>query len=74
MKPGGVLVYSTCTTEPEENIGLVRAFLEAHPEFHIEPAGSFVNAQLVHADGYVETLPHQHGMDGSFAIRLKKSP
>lgn len=74
VKPGGVLVYSTCTTEPEENIGLVRAFLAEHPEFHIEPAGSFVNPQLVHADGYVETLPHQHGMDGSFAIRLKKSP
>ncbi|MEX2189200.1 MAG: 16S rRNA (cytosine(967)-C(5))-methyltransferase RsmB [Bacteroidota bacterium] len=74
VKPGGILVYSTCTTEPEENIELVRSFLAEHPEFQIEPAGQFVNPQLVHADGYVETLPHQHGMDGSFAVRLKKSP
>jgi 16S rRNA (cytosine967-C5)-methyltransferase len=73
VKPGGVLVYSTCTTEPEENIGLVRDFLTRHPEFAVDPAQQFVNAELVHPDGYVETFPHKHAMDGSFAIRLKKS-
>lgn len=73
VKPGGILVYSTCTTEPEENIGLVREFLSKHPEFTVEPAQQFVKAELVHPDGYVETFPHKHGMDGSFAIRLKKS-
>lgn len=72
VKPGGVLVYSTCTTEPEENIGLVRSFLERHSEFSVENASQFVNPQLVHPDGYVETTPHRHGMDGSFAVRLKK--
>lgn len=72
VKPGGVLVYSTCTIEPEENIGVVREFLSRHSEFSIEPATSFVHPDLVHPDGYVETLPHKHAMDGSFAIRLRK--
>lgn len=73
VKPGGVLVYSTCTLEPEENIGLVRSFLASHSGFSIEPAGAFVNPQVVHPDGYVETFPHRQGMDGSFAVRLKRS-
>ena len=72
VKSGGVLVYSTCTTEPEENIEVIRTFLSVHPEFHIDPAAQFVNPQLVHADGYVETFPHRQGMDGSFAVRLRK--
>ncbi len=72
VKPGGVLVYSTCTTEPEENIDLVREFLAVHPEFNIDPAQQFIHSDLVHPDGYVETWPHKHGMDGSFAVRLKK--
>jgi len=73
VKPGGVLVYSTCTTEPEENMELVREFLVSHPEFSVEAASAFVNPQLVHPEGYVETLPHRHGMDGSFAVRLRKA-
>jgi 16S rRNA (cytosine967-C5)-methyltransferase len=73
VRPGGVLVYSTCTTEPEENMELVREFLASHSEFSIEPADRFVNPQLVHPEGYVETFPHRHAMDGAFAIRLKRS-
>ena len=72
VKPGGVLVYSTCTTEPEENVMNVRSFLEAHPEFRVEPAGEFVKQDVVQADGFVETFPHIHGMDGSFAVRFRK--
>ncbi len=73
VKQGGVLVYSTCTTEPEENFGMIRSFLERHAEFDIDSAARFANASLVTPDGYVETLPHRHGMDGSFSIRLKKT-
>ncbi len=73
VKPGGVLVYSTCTTEPEENFSVVTNFLAEHSEFVIENAGQFTNSKIVTSDGYVETFPHRHGMDGSFAIRLKKS-
>lgn len=72
VKPNGILVYSTCTTEPEENFLLVKSFLSSHPEFVIENANQFVDQRIVTSDGYVETLPHRDGMDGSFAIRLNK--
>jgi 16S rRNA (cytosine967-C5)-methyltransferase len=70
LKPGGVIVYSTCTTEPEENGDVVRKFLSAHPEFGIDHAANFVNKSLVSDAGCVETLPHRHHIDGSFAARL----
>ncbi len=73
VKSGGALVYSTCTIEPEENEAIVRELLTNHPEFHIEPADQFVDPQLVTRDGFVETYPHLHGMDGSFSARLRKS-
>lgn len=73
LKSGGTLVYSTCTIEPEENFILVKKFLEKHPEFSIDHASKYVNEKIVHPDGYVETYPHRHGIDGSFAIRLVKS-
>lgn len=72
VRPGGVLVYSTCTTEPEENEEIVRAFLANHPEFRPDHAGAFVSADLVTPEGFVRTFPHKHGMDGSFAARLVK--
>jgi 16S rRNA (cytosine967-C5)-methyltransferase len=73
VKPEGVLVYSTCTTEPEENFDVIKSFLTDHPEFSIEAAGQFVDSRVVSADGYIETFPHRNAMDGSFAIRLKKA-
>jgi 16S rRNA (cytosine967-C5)-methyltransferase len=73
LKPGGVLVYCTCTMEPEENQDIVRAFLAKHPEFLPEDARRFVGSELVGPEGYIETFPHRHGMDGSFAARLVKS-
>lgn len=73
VKPGGVLVYSTCTTEPEENGELVKNFLARHPEFTIESGADYVHNDLVTSQGAVETLPQKHGMDGAFAMRLRKS-
>lgn len=72
LKPNGVLVYSTCTIEPEENLSLIKKFLVTHAEFEIDSAAKYVDASLVSADGFVETFPHKHGIDGSFSIRLIK--
>jgi 16S rRNA (cytosine967-C5)-methyltransferase len=70
IKPGGVIVYSTCTTEPEENVDIVKEFLAVHPEFSIDNASAYVSKDLVNEEGCIETFPHKHGIDGSFAVRL----
>lgn len=73
VKAGGAIVYSTCTTEPEENFGVIRTFLERHSEFSIDNAAKYVRPTLVSPDGYVETFPHKHDIDGAFSIRLVKN-
>jgi 16S rRNA (cytosine967-C5)-methyltransferase len=73
VAPGGTLVYSTCTTEPEENENVVRRFLAAHPEFAIDAASHYVSHSVVSDDGFVITFPHTHQIDGSFAARLVRS-
>jgi len=72
LKPGGAMVYSTCTIEPEENFEVVKKFLETHPEFEIDHASKYINEKVVSPDGFVETFPHRNGIDGSFSIRLVK--
>lgn len=72
LKQGGILVYSTCTTEREENNEVVEKFLQKHPEFVVENATYYVNKSVVTSDGFVETYPHHHHLDGSFAVRLVK--
>jgi 16S rRNA (cytosine967-C5)-methyltransferase len=73
LKPGGVIVYSTCTTEPEENASVVSQFVTDHPEYHVENAAMFMNTSLVTPEGFVETFPHRHHIDGSFAVRFART-
>jgi 16S rRNA (cytosine967-C5)-methyltransferase len=69
VKVGGTLVYSTCTTEPEENTMVIQEFLDRHPNFVLDDAAKFVDPSVV-TDGMVQTLPHKHRCDGAFAARL----
>ena len=73
LRPGGILVYSTCTVLEEENRGIVEAFLASHREFTQENAGRFVHPDCVTGAGAVETWPDIHGTDGSFAVRMRKT-
>ncbi|HHY38646.1 MAG TPA: 16S rRNA (cytosine(967)-C(5))-methyltransferase RsmB [Clostridia bacterium] len=74
VKPGGVLVYSTCTTEEEENEAQVRKFLNEHPEFDLDDPAGFLPQDLTLGEnkGFIVTYPHIHGIDGFFMARMTR--
>ena len=70
VKPGGVLVYSTCTILPEENQQITDAFLAQHPDFSREDLS--LPAQAGQTDGQVTLWPHRHGTDGFYICRMRR--
>jgi 16S rRNA (cytosine967-C5)-methyltransferase len=72
LKPGGVLVYSTCTTETEENRNVIEAFLNKHRDFSVDNAKSYVTSKVVNESGFIELFPYIHNVDGGFSVRLVK--
>ncbi len=72
VRPGGLLVYATCTLEPEENDSQVEAFLAEHPDFRLEPPRDGVVPDAVMDAGRLRVLPQRHGVDGAFAARLRR--
>ena len=71
VKPGGVLLYATCTLLERENEDVVRAFLDKHKDFTLEGfqvPGDFEGAR----DGMVTCWPHRHGTDGFFFAKLRR--
>jgi 16S rRNA (cytosine967-C5)-methyltransferase len=75
LRPGGVLVYSTCTTLPEENEGVIEAFLSGARDFEREPKDELPEELRGFAteEGVVHCLPHRHDTDGFTMIRLRRS-
>ena len=79
LKPGGVLVYSVCSLEPEEGEAVIAAFLEANPCFSLDPPKANELPDFVTSDerGWVRILPgllqSEGGLDGFFVARLVRT-
>lgn len=73
VRPGGVLVYSVCSFEPEETTGVVERFLRQSDSFVLESAAGALPEAVVDANGFMTTLPHVHGCDGAFAARFRRT-
>ena len=75
VKNGGVLVYSTCTINPEENLQMIQGFLKENPDFQLSPIESahIKGAMKQRAlEGFIEIYPDTDESDGFFVCRLKK--
>jgi 16S rRNA (cytosine967-C5)-methyltransferase len=76
VAPGGILVYSLCTTTPEESLSVVNAFLDCHPEFHVHDLHAVVPEfwhALLDENGFLTTLSTRDaGMDCFFAAALRR--
>lgn len=75
VRPGGRLVYATCSSEPDENDAVVTAFLEARTDFHfadLRTAAVPVIAPFIDAHGYFRTTPAEHGLEAFFAALLTR--
>lgn len=73
VKPGGVLVYSTCTIIRAENDQIVEEFLLRNKEFEVDTAAQFFDNTIVNDRGFVKTYPFIEDLDGAFCARLKRT-
>ncbi len=76
VKPGGILIYSTCSIDPEENANIVSAFIRKNQHFIYDDLRPYLPKKL-HKDinkpyGHITLYPNIHGTDGFFIARLKK--
>lgn len=72
VRPGGLLIYSTCSLELEENDAQVHRFLAEHPDWKLEPPPDGVVPATVLDGGCLRVLPQRHDTDGAFAARFRR--
>ena len=72
VRPGGILVYSTCTLNPAENEEQIKKFLKRNPKFTLVNAKEILPSDFV-VEGMFKTLPFKHDMDGAFAAKMRKT-
>ncbi|WP_423709183.1 RsmB/NOP family class I SAM-dependent RNA methyltransferase [Undibacterium sp. WLX3042] len=75
VKPGGRLVYATCSILDEENEAIVQAFMAEHPDFTLVPASKVLAEQKIELEmgDYLKLYPHLHQTDGFFAAVLERN-
>jgi 16S rRNA (cytosine967-C5)-methyltransferase len=74
VRPGGRIVYATCSSEPDENEQVVERFLEAQSAFRAEPLYFGPAPQLINSSGHLQTLPFRDGLEGFFAAAVARQP
>lgn len=74
VKPGGRLIYATCTFAFQENEGQVEQFLERHRDWRLDPIRSLDQWQSDHAAGHYRLWPHRDSTGGAYACRMIRSP
>lgn len=74
LRPGGILVYATCTLTTGENEATVQSFLKGHRDFELENAAGYLPSGCGNMEGrFLRTWPHRHDVDGFFAARLRRT-
>jgi len=72
LRPGGILVYAVCSFEPEETTRVIQGFLKTEKKFDIYRPRIFPwLPSAITPAGFLQILPHEHGMGGFFAVALK---
>jgi 16S rRNA (cytosine967-C5)-methyltransferase len=71
IEDNGIIVYATCSLEPEENEQQIEQFLKNHPQFQLDTMPGTIPERYIDNSGFLRITPYDHGMDGMFAARLR---